>query len=331
MKLILDTVTPVHIGSGENIEPYEYVITDKFYKINLDKFIESLEEQDRNNFLEISAKNLVQARQFIKNKANLALIKEYTAKVSEEVRKTYNTKIIDPKSELSIQTFIKSMDKPFLPGSSVKGAIRTALLWYCAEKELQREYPHNIEQKLFKYKNPQDDPFRALKISDSGFIPEEKMQIYNIKTYTKRASLFNELGFNIFIEGTNAYFPDGKSEMVSFVHTLHLDDSLQKYNYLNIKLSPDIIIKACKEFYGALIANELEFFRGESAEGVYLELEKLKGLIKDKSNRFLLRIGWGSQFDGVTINLAMQNRDLKKSRKLINSKYPLGWILAEIK
>lgn len=74
MKLIFDTVTPVHIGSGENIEPYEYVITDKFYKIKLDKFIESLEEQDRNNFLEISAKNLVQARQLIKNKANLELV-----------------------------------------------------------------------------------------------------------------------------------------------------------------------------------------------------------------------------------------------------------------
>ncbi|MFQ6063348.1 MAG: hypothetical protein ACE5J9_09285, partial [Methanosarcinales archaeon] len=108
MKLILDTVTPIHIGSGVEVDPFEYVIDDKFYKINLNKFIEYLNETDRNNFLNISAKNIVQTRQFIKNKANLDLVSEYTAKVSEEVRNIYNSKISDPRNELDIQTFIKS-------------------------------------------------------------------------------------------------------------------------------------------------------------------------------------------------------------------------------
>ncbi|MFQ6119976.1 MAG: type III-A CRISPR-associated RAMP protein Csm5 [Methanosarcinales archaeon] len=327
MKLIFDTVTPIHIGSGVEVDPFEYVIDDKFYKINLNKFIELLDEKDRNNFLDISAKNIVQTRQVIKNKANLYLVSEYTAKVSDEVRNIYNSKISDPRNELDIQTFIKSRNLSYVPGSSVKGAIRTALLYHYAKKPLQR-VDRNIENELFRYKKEADhDPFRALKISDSGFIQQEQMQVYNVKTYTKKSGLFKELGFNIFMECTDAHLLNKK---VRFEHTLHIDEELQKYNYLSIKLTPDIIIKACKEFYGKLIESEKKFFEGESAESIYLELEKLYGLIEKKDNRFLLRLGWGSQYDGITLNLAMQRREIKKSRKLIKSKYPLGWLLAKI-
>ncbi|MFQ6071956.1 MAG: type III-A CRISPR-associated RAMP protein Csm5 [Methanosarcinales archaeon] len=334
MKLILDTVTPIHIGSGVEVDPFEYVIDDKFYKINLNKFIELLDEKDRNNFLDISAKNIVQTRQVIKNKANLYLVSEYTAKVSDEVRNIYNSKISDPRNELDIQTFIKSRNLSYVPGSSVKGAIRTALLYYYANKPLQRA-DRNIEGEVFRYKNAGNDPFRALKISDSGFIRHEQMQVYNVKTYTKKFGQFRsesdyeyrELGFNIFMECTDAHLLNKK---VRLEHTLHIDEELQKYNYLKIKLTPEIIIKACKEFYGKLIESEKKFFEGESAESIYLELEKLDGLIEKKDNMFLLRLGGGSQYDGITLNLAMQRREVKKSRKLINSKYPLGWVLATV-
>jgi len=53
MKLILETLTPVHIGCGETIEPYEYVIADKLYRINLEKFIRFLSDKDRETFLKI--------------------------------------------------------------------------------------------------------------------------------------------------------------------------------------------------------------------------------------------------------------------------------------
>ena len=34
-KLFLDILTPVHIGDGSEIEPYEYVIDEQFHKIDL--------------------------------------------------------------------------------------------------------------------------------------------------------------------------------------------------------------------------------------------------------------------------------------------------------
>jgi len=35
-------ITPIHIGSGEEVEAYEYVTANKFYKIDLNKLLDSL-------------------------------------------------------------------------------------------------------------------------------------------------------------------------------------------------------------------------------------------------------------------------------------------------
>ena len=58
-------------------------------------------------------------------------------------------------------------------------------------------------------------------------------------------------------------------------------------------------------------------------------LEKMSfHLEKEKS--FILRLGWGSGYDSVTINLAKKTPEPKISRRLIHGEFPLGWVKAEI-
>lgn len=321
MKLILETLTPVHVGSGETIEPYEYVISDKFYRINLEKFIVSLSDKDRETFLKISSENMTLTRDFIRKKADLSFVTEYTTNVTGDVKEIYETKMSDPNNQLSIQTFIKTNNKPFIPGSSIKGAIRTALLYSMVEKPLTST--EEIEKAVFKYSNPQNDPFRILKISDSSQISFNDMLVYKVKTYTKKDK-FIESGYNLIIEATNADYID---KSIQITNEIYIDNELKKYtDFIDINFKD--IIDSCNEFYSTVIQNELKFYSNEEAVYIYEKLANLSKHLDKKS--FIMRLGWGSGFDSITINLAKATKEYKKSRRLIYSQFPLGWVKAKI-
>lgn len=324
MKLLLEVLTPVHIGSGETIEPYEYIITDKLYRINLGKFISSLNTKDREIFLKLSSSNMIQTRKFIKEKANLSNITEYSIDVESGVQNIYKDKMDDPNNQLSIQTFIKTLNRPFIPGSSVKGAIRTALLFSMADRPITDT--RNIEKYIFKYKGPQDDPFRALKISDSLPIDLRDMVVYAVKTYSKKDK-FTTSGYNILIEGTNSDYTD---KIVRIFHDIYIDSELEKRNDIDIGI--DKITSSCNEFYQNVIQNELNFYGSSKTSYAYDRykiLEKLSSNI-EKEKSFILRLGWASGYDSVTINLAKKMPDVKISRRLIHGEFPLGWVKAKI-
>lgn len=324
MKLSLETLTPIHIGSGESIEPYEYVITDKLYKINLGKFISSLDIKDREVFLKLSSSDMVQTRRFIKERANLSNITEFSIDVDSEVHDIYENRMNDPNNQLSIQTFVKTLDKPFIPGSSVKGAIRTALLFSMADKPITDT--RDIEKYVFKFTNPQNDPFRVLKISDSLPIDLRDMLIYNVKIYSKKDK-FAASGYNILIEGTNSDFTD---KAVRIFHDINIDHELDKRNDTDINI--DKIISSCNEFYQNVIQSELNFYNSSKTSYAYDRYEMLEKILSNikKEKSFILRFGWGSAYDSVTINLAKRIPDRKISRRLIHGEFPLGWVKAKI-
>lgn len=329
MKLLLEMLTPVHIGSGEKIDPYEYVITDKLYKINLWKFISSLSYEDKEKFLKVSSSDMIETRKFIKEKADINNVTEYSMNVHRSVHNIYTDKIGDEKNSLSIQTCIKTLDRPYFPGSSVKGPIRTALLFSMADKPV--EETRRIQQNVFKFKNAQDDPFRALSISDSPPIDIEDMMICSVGTHTKNKKKnykFEESGYIILIEGTNSRYT---GRTVKITQDLAIDIRLQKQkNFIDI--NPEKIVSSCNEFYGKVIEEELTFYDNSDtsyAYDVYKSFEdELPSL--EKEGAFMLRLGWGSGYNSMTINLAKETPESKVSRRLIRGEFPLGWVKAKI-
>jgi len=329
MKLILETITPVHIGSGDTIDPYEYIITDKLYKINLWKFISSLNAEDEENFLKISSSDMIATRKFIKEKADLSNFTEYSMNINHETYNIYANKIGDSNNQLSIQTFIKTLDKPYIPGSSVKGPIRTALLFSMVEKPITDVW--NIQQNVFNYKKPQDDPFRSLSISDSLPIDLGNMVVYPIRTYAKNKKKdykFEESGYVILIEGTDSYCTD---TAVKIFHNINIDRELQKRNDF-IDINAEKIASSCNEFSEMIIEEELNFYDNSDTSNAYDTYEKLEKDFNNFKNEkaFMLRLGWGSGYNSMTINLAKKNPESKLSRRLILNEFPLGWVKAKI-
>lgn len=132
MKLYIKTLTPVHIGTGKEIEKFEYQINDgKFSRINFSKLSELLMERFPEKFTEWI--NKVSNEENISNVLYLPIFKKQIAgnsnievEISKSVQYKFNCNITpDKKIRENIKT---GNNELYIPGTSIKGSIRTALL-----------------------------------------------------------------------------------------------------------------------------------------------------------------------------------------------------------
>ncbi len=158
MKLHLKILTPLHIGTGMELEPIDYVITDNHYyrvpqKIALEFFqqykllnnftkwiektteeISKLEEKKKS---EKGNRDLNQQLSHLRQKFNLLEFSNQNQK-SKEFKQFINTHKGVIKIPLNGQVPDKKIreqikdgtGKPYIPGTSIKGAMRTALMYH---------------------------------------------------------------------------------------------------------------------------------------------------------------------------------------------------------
>ncbi|MCW3142248.1 MAG: type III-A CRISPR-associated RAMP protein Csm5, partial [Methanophagales archaeon] len=132
MKYEIEVISPVHVGSGGGISPIEYVLEDKFYRADMDGlFADERFESDR--FIEDAKVGALYLGRF-----DSELAKEhvrYALDISQPTRTNLQGLIGKRSSE--VREFIKTKDDAYIPGSSVKGAIRTAILWWVLKNDRQ--------------------------------------------------------------------------------------------------------------------------------------------------------------------------------------------------
>ena len=133
----LTTLSPIFIGDGKKLIKKEYIYDGENKKIiipDLFKMMDYFEMYKLNSEYEIymsSSKNEIDLGQWIKSKrGNLKMVSNFTKYVIDF--KNADTRDAKGKFDLNeIDTFIKDpYGLPFVPGSSIKGMIRTALLCY---------------------------------------------------------------------------------------------------------------------------------------------------------------------------------------------------------
>ena len=184
-KIKIETLTPVHVGSGNllyynsdfisaNIdnEPCFVVISEK-------KIWKLLGEQHLDNWLEVIAKK-DNINEFIKKFAPSAEASNYSKRIIFAFAKA------NPNDTLK-EAIHNGMGLPYIPGSSIKGAIRTAILASItdniANKEnLIRRENHGritisakeVEKRVFG-KDPNSDVFRFIQVGDAYFETETEI------------------------------------------------------------------------------------------------------------------------------------------------------------
>lgn len=134
-KLVLKTKSPLYIGSGQKLTKKEFLYNeqeDEITMIDPIRFFEWLSHSDLimayQNFVESSDNSLFDFICELESQEEINKFSIYTTKAN---RSFENIKDSSKQNLREIHTFLKDVyGNPYIPGSSVKGAIRTALLSY---------------------------------------------------------------------------------------------------------------------------------------------------------------------------------------------------------
>lgn len=206
-------------------------------------------------------------------------------------------------------------DRPYLPGASLKGAIRSALLWDATgDMELFDHIGDNreraddaIERRVFlgkpgrpRMNNTLRDVLRTLHIGDSAPIDVSPMLL--------EVAIFNSASKKQARLAVEALPPGAE---------LRATMQIERYPFVNRearealdfgawgeRLAPAALAAACRRRAAALIAGERAFFAKQSGgaeiERFYTELEgRLRGL---EPEAFLLPVGWGAGWRSKTLD-----------------------------
>jgi len=303
-KLEIRVLTPLHIGAGAEkdwMEGADFIQKDeKIYKLNHKKLEKKIDVDTLSSFL-------------IKKDS-----KGLSNKISGDIEKVSDQIFINPVSSTNdIKAFIKNglSNKPIIPGSSVKGAIRSVLFKYF-KKEFQKN-----EKQIFGSSTDGDEFMRFIKISDAQF---EKTVLFNIKIFNLYKDGENWKGGWKHKEGTNSKFkPIGFNTIYEIINpneisqlTISLADkaldnlirigkfdvSEKKKNIINNDIENNffsIINFHTKEY----INKEIAFFNkyaNNETDKIVDSLNSILNEIPDNNSSCVLKMSAGSGFHSIT-------------------------------
>jgi len=334
----IEPVSPVFIGSNEKIEKFETIVEgNKTYILDFqrlladDDFVELFVEKAQDI---LNSQRKDEAMKEILQKLNLSLSDVSLHSFREVLR---NGKVVN----VQMKRFVRSAGRYYIPGSSIKGAIRTVLIK--GNPSLVRQFREALEQFMKEYKqgrnggkrpnegkifgSPNKSPFRLLEISDSSFIDEEfvrfrPVEVKNLLKNKTRIPMMLELWLDSQDESNRvrAFIQtkvDRLSQMENWIKNpgYLLETFGDKSKFVEaIKRGTEKIIELEKNrITKASNPNEFKF--------ILSFYEKLSQENRKMKDGFLLRLGAQTGFFSKTFFTEFLNREELKFLKSIHRVY----------
>lgn len=346
--LSAEILTPIHIGDGLDLDPLEYVINQNLYRIDLGTYLSSLTNEKRGRFEALvkagtpKGLQLVGIRRFIRENFTTATPYIWDTGVSPTVKKIYEERFEDVENQLLISPFARSAGSPLLPGSSIKGVIRTALLNYWSKevdkpkspeksREVEAEILNALDLKprryegdkpVYKY-NIDKDVFRALRVEDL-MLPAGGTFFAKVSNFNVKDGDLNETSIQMVKEVSRFKLADTKLSSLSLA--VCLDHRFLKHSksYLGRRdINIETVLSACDKFYRRVLRDEKKrLFEGKNKEisEIYDSIDRFS------EGSYLVRVGWGSGFDAMTITKFRHPVKWGASKHLVEGKWPLGFM-----
>ncbi len=349
-KLWITPLSPVHMGTDEDYTPTSYVIEgDALYEFD-QRALENLPDGERkrlNGLLDGKARpEMLKAVQafFHRNRERLIPAAVNVVKVSAEMAKLYETRVgkaanieADGRQVLNALEIERACYNPtdrrlMLPGSGLKGAMRTALLDVIkADRSLQDlEFFDRREKRKRAPKNNREmqesifggtfsnDPMRLVQVGDCAWHGPESLNSAEVlfAVNRKKHPVVDENGNLRASQAENLYqllecaAPfrlrafRGTLNISDFGDTRNISNRLPKYRF-----GFGEIAKACNRFYRPIFDRELALLRKrgfldsawrETAEMLLGDVSIRRRL--ENNDAFLLRVGRHSGAESVTLN-----------------------------
>ena len=357
--LHLTTLSPIHIGSGNTYGASEFVrakakskgeVVKITKRINLSKYYSSLSDDKKDKFLASLTNSNFELAQFDKK-----IKKDFVR------YQCFDNSKADFINE--IQEHIKTSDKVYIPGSSIKGAIRTAIFYDLLTEDDIEHIGRRVSNKRWENKklddgllnkyfagsgNPaQYNIFRFMQIADTTAtnLPKVEQVLAVMASNGRRKNQFYSRNGNLvrsYLEtiGANKKF---KSRL-----TTTFDKDFYRRLQLGGKseiLDLDYLKRVLFNFSQDLIDYELEFADNYDISYLtkfYTNLNK-----KNTKDAPLLKIGAGSGLMATSIGMKVKEYnpaafekirnsfkgsypfEFPKSRKVTKAGKPFGWVKLE--
>jgi len=172
-RVILRTLSEIHIGDGQTLlREYDFTVHQgRFYRLSVSRLLQGYAEAELTPSVLERLTRLPPGRWLSPEDFRR---KEWFLYALEG----------DPKVG-AVRSFIKDVHgRPYLPGSSLKGALRTAILWRIwrerrepirlSQLGRQREWAAQPLERRWLGSDPHHDLLRALRPGDTGPLPPEE-------------------------------------------------------------------------------------------------------------------------------------------------------------
>uniref|UniRef100_A0A831U771 CRISPR system Cms protein Csm5 n=1 Tax=Thermus islandicus TaxID=540988 RepID=A0A831U771_9DEIN len=367
-RLELEALSPVHVGTGEAYPAYAYVpdfAKKEVHLLDPGALLLALPEARKRQYLEKVAQGPKAAQEVLRylyeegqlpREAVLRTLPASSAFL-ETVRSATE------EAALEYRPLPSSPLGPYLPGSSVKGSLRTAWLFHVLmERGQVAEWDQKAkvwrlrawrerdgEVLIHPSRNPglsenQDfegavlgyarkgrrgldlyqDPFRAVRLSDSGPTP----------TFLNRIGVFHPTkdtsGMVLLAE---TFRRDTR-----FVLTLRYHEGLGQRGGVSMPIPPEALARALRDYYGRVAEWEKRLAEDYGLKKALEVYEALSERLKDPGV-FPLRVGFGSGRLALRLALLLPENHPEgqepKTRKTVGARnpqdgYPLGWMVGRL-
>lgn len=319
MKLRLETLAPVHIGSGAEIPPSEYWFDAKagvVRRLNLERLVKDPAFLPH---LERFVQEAAQGRQ-IDRYVPLEVLAPHTLYELPAWGEARGYLVQHP---TVVKALVLSGGRAFIPGSSIKGSLLSAVLWHFLKREAEadpafrsrlaqaltekdkresaRQYAHLLGLTLGRFCNGQPNRFaKWLSVSDTNLIaPQGNLAVVLVEVVGARQG------------GQIPILMEALRPGVSLICELSVPAGACRGR--TAALTPDEVLTIADSFYRRL----------------WEKLEK----VPPPSEGWLLRLGQGSGAWATSLLLLAEDLRLKYrvsppvTRKLVDSRNSLGWVL----
>ena len=302
-RCFIQTLSPIHIGCDEVYEPMGFVVDDtKRELVSFDPitFVSRLNPEEKERFSAICSKGTVESileiYKFLKGRPADGKTVQLCPGFVDHYNKTLAMPDRDKKRvqqelnrfQIERTSFLSFDKRPYIPGSAIKGALRTAYLNNRAKiKNVptpQGKYAaKDLEKTLLDGGAFDTDPFRLVKVSDFRPVGETRTKIVYAINEKKKPSKFVARGPYQILEiiESGAIF-QGQIAV----------DTPQTKECIKAPISLQNLLDSCTQF-----------FRNEKKrEDDELKQIQIPGVrVSDNEDRFLLRLGRHSGAESMTI------------------------------
>lgn len=313
MKYMLHVITPVHVGNGVRLGRMDYIKRgDRLIVVDIQKLaaLPEIDPEELSDRLYLSEFNM---EEFLREmKIDPARVMAY----SVDCR-------CHPQGDV-LSCIKDGTGMAYIPGSSIKGALRTAILWERIKNspEKREEAISKIAaavnrarsrgskadaakelEELFLGKDPNHDHLRALRVSDTGLVPTNSLGIFNVDllSLTGGNALRNKM--DLFVEAIKP----GTRSWVSIDPDEFLRRNASKLDMNTDDLGEKELEKIVRAYCSDYVKSEIKFFSDYSSPADDSGKDNVRDFynklleLPEKRGGMVLRIGWGGGWHGMTV------------------------------